>query len=348
MDPVATRTALAASGPTPEVVDLVTTIADRAASAIDAISVAQRQVEIAEELQRSLLTDPPEPDHVHVVVRYVPAAAAAQVGGDWYDAFIQPTGNGGGTGATVLVIGDVLGHDLSAAAAMGQVRTLVRAAAVMTGDGPAQVLSATDAAMQALAVGTTATAVVARVEQDREQVQRAVTTLRWSNAGHPPPLVLHPDGLVELLGGEHASGGGVDGSGTGDDGDLLLGVLPALARREHTVEIARGSTVLLYTDGLVERRGESLEVGLQRLTRTAAQAAALQQSGDLTEGLGVFCDEVLARMLPSRPSDDVALIAVRLHPQDRPRPAEAGQRRLPEWVQPEPQVLPGAGHPDGA
>ncbi len=105
------------------------TVADRVGAAIDEARLVRAQVQIAETLQRALLTEPPQPDHAHVVTRYLPAAEAAQVGGDWYDAFLQEDG------ASVLVIGDVLGHDRTSTAAMGQVRTLVRAAAVMAGHG---------------------------------------------------------------------------------------------------------------------------------------------------------------------------------------------------------------------
>jgi hypothetical protein len=116
-------------------------------------------VAMAETLQRSLLTAPPQPDHAQVVVRYLPATEAAQVGGDWYDAFLQPSGT------TMIVIGDVAGHDTSAAATMGQLRSLLRGIAVHSGSGPAEVLRGLDAAMQVLEVDTLATAAIARFEQ---------------------------------------------------------------------------------------------------------------------------------------------------------------------------------------
>ncbi|WP_337062646.1 PAS domain-containing protein, partial [Kineococcus sp. G2] len=127
-------------------------VADRAAVALDNARLYTQQHRMAEGLQRSLLTAPVEPDHVQVAVRYQPAAAAAQVGGDWYDAFLTPDG------ATVLVIGDVMGHDVDAAAAMSQVRSLLRGIAYSSGAGPAAVLTSLDATMQGLAVDTTATA----------------------------------------------------------------------------------------------------------------------------------------------------------------------------------------------
>lgn len=278
-------------------------VAARAGIVLDNARLYRQQRDLAAGLQRSLLTDPPEPDHMQVLVRYTPAAEAAQVGGDWYDAFMQPDG------ATVLVIGDVVGHDTQAAAAMSQVRTLLRALGAADGAGPAELLTKVDAVMQTLRVGTTATAIVARVEQSRGERACGVSHVRWSNAGHPPAMVINPDATVTPL------------SGFGSD--LLLGVMPDSGRLEHEVTLDRGATVLLYTDGLVERRGQSLEVGLALLQQVLTDLA--RDGVDLD----TLCDEVLARMLPVRPEDDVALVAVRLHPQDEPRPPEAGPRALP-------------------
>ncbi|RZS91106.1 PAS domain S-box-containing protein [Motilibacter rhizosphaerae] len=292
-----------------EDLDTLRELAGRAGLALDSGRLYRQQRDLAEALQRSLLTEPPEPDHVQVIVRYLPAAEAAQVGGDWYDAFFQRHGS------TVLVIGDVIGHDTAAAAAMGQVRTVLRAIAVTTGAGPAGVLADVDAAMRTLALEVTATAVVARVEQTPEEREEGVSRLRWSNAGHPPPMVVLPDRSVLVL---------EDG-----DPDLLLGIDSGSPRGEHVVTVERGATVLLYTDGLVERRGQSLDDGLSRLQEVLAELAA--QDLDL-DGL---CDQVLARLVPGRAEDDVALVAVRLHPQDRPRPPEAGPNRYPEDIEPE-------------
>ncbi|WP_432498859.1 SpoIIE family protein phosphatase [Kineococcus gypseus] len=299
--------------------DLVTLqhVGARAGVVLDNARLYRQQRDLAEALQRSLLTPLPEPDHTQITARYDPAAQAAQVGGDWYDAFLQQDG------ATVLVIGDVVGHDTQAAAAMSQVRTLVRGTAAVGGAGPAEVLRTVDRVVRTLQVDTTATAVVARLEQPAEQrtEQRAHGTrlLRWSNAGHPPPMVLTAAGEVLTL----------DGGGA----DLLLGVLPETERTESVVELEPGSTVLLYTDGLVERRGQSLDEGLDLLRATLRELAAGEPD------LDALCDGLLARMLPAQPEDDVALVAVRLHPQDRPRPPEAGPRRLPPDVPDEPEVL---------
>jgi PAS domain S-box-containing protein len=280
-------------------------IAGRAGIALDNARLYAQQRQLAETLQRSLLTAPPEPDHLQIVARYQPAAEAAQVGGDWYDAFLQSDGS------TVLVIGDVVGHDTDAAAAMGQLRALLRGISYHTGAGPAETLTGIDAAMLGLLIQTTATAVVARLEQTDQEKERGVTRLRWSNAGHLPPMVVHPGGQVTAL--------------TGSTGGLLLGINPDTVRVDSEVALERDATVLLYTDGLVERRDRSLDDGLASLKDTLADLAELS--------LDDLCDALLGRLLPSSPEDDVALLAVRLHPQDRPRPPEAGPNRVPPTVE---------------
>ena len=282
-------------------------IADRVGAAIHTHRLARARTQLAEDLQRSLLTAPPEPDHAEVVVRYLPASEAARVGGDWYDAFLQPDG------CTMIVIGDVVGHDTVAAAAMGQIRGLLRGIATYSGAGPSEVLRGLDASMQVLQVNTLATAAVARFEQTPEEVERGVTRMVWANAGHPPPLVLNPDGTFQVL--------------APWKGDLLLGVDPTAHRTEQVAVLDRGATVLLYTDGLIERRDRDLDDGLLRLTSTASGLAGAT--------LEELCDGLIQELVDGRPDDDVALVAVRLHPQDRPRPAEAGPQRIPGGV-PEP------------
>lgn len=264
---------------------------------------ATAQRALSERLQQALLTPPPEPDHLHVVVRYQPAGHEALVGGDWYDAFLQPDG------ATMLVIGDVVGHGGDAAAAMGQLRGLLRALAYDDDGPPSAVLTRTEHAARGLAVSTLATAVLARIERQPDVPVSGRRKLRWSNAGHPPPLLLAPDGSTRLL---------------ESPPDLMLGVDPDAPRSDHTVEIEDGSTLLLVTDGLLERRGHDLDEGM------AAVRAALADLGG--RPLDELCDTLLARLVPGRGVDDVALVAVRAHPEDRPRPPEAGPNRLPPGV----------------
>lgn len=274
----------------PDELNTLVDIASRAGLALDNARLYAEQRELAEGLQRSMLTPPPDPGHLQVAVRYEPAAEVAQVGGDWYDSFLQTDGS------VVLVIGDVVGHDTVAAAAMGQLRALLRGIAVTTGGGPAEVLQRVDAAMPTLQIDTTATAVVAQVEQTPQEREAGTARLRWSNAGHPPPLVAvpQPDGSVvaEVL--------------EGDEPELLLGIVPGGERAEAVAVVPVGATVLLYSDGLVERRGQNLDDGIELLRTTLA---GLVEEGCDLDTLG---DELLARLLPERPDDDVALVAVRL------------------------------------
>ena len=294
--------------PTAEEVGTLADVADRLGTALDNARLYGTQRQLALELQRSMLTAPPEPDHAEIVVRYLPAAEGAAVGGDWYDAFLQSDG------ATTLVIGDVAGHDSAAAATMGQLRSLLRGIAIGTGAGPAAVLADLDRAMALLQFDSLATAAVARFEQTPEEIALGTTRMRWSNAGHPPPVLVTPDGGVSVIRVPRA--------------DLLLGVDPDAVRREAVAVLERGSTVLLYTDGLVERRDSDLDDGQARLT------AALAEFGG--RPLQELCDLVVERMVDGHPTDDVALVAVRLHPQDRPRPAHAGRNDVPDVVPPDP------------
>jgi len=285
-----------------------TEVADRAGLALDNARLYEQQRRLAQELQRSMLTAPPEPDHAQIVVRYLPAAEAARVGGDWYDAFVQPDG------ATTLVIGDVVGHDTSAAASMGQLRSMLRGIAV-TGDvGPAGLLTQLDAAMTQLQLHTYATAALARFEQTEEDLERGITRMRWANAGHPPPLIIHPDGTIAELATWR--------------GELMLGVDAATRRSESVVSLDRNTTVLLYTDGLIERRDSVLDDGMDRLRAAAAELAELP--------LDELCDQLIERLVDDRPEDDVALVAIRLHRQDRPRPDAAGPTKVPPTVKPDP------------
>jgi PAS domain S-box-containing protein len=279
-------------------------VADRAGLALDNSRLYAQQQQLAEGLQRSLLTEPPEPDHAQIAVRYLPAVEAARVGGDWYDAFLQPSG------ATMLVIGDVVGHDTEAAAAMGQLRGLLRGIATYSDAGPMEVLRGLDASMAVLQTRVLATAAIARFEQTADEYERGVTRMRWANAGHLPPLVINPDGSVAEL--------------ASWKGDLLLGVDADVRRQESVVTLDRGATVLLFTDGLVERRDADLDAGLVRLRDALVDLAGLP--------LEELLDEVLERLVDGRPEDDVALVAVRLHRQDRSRPAEAGPNDIPDVV----------------
>jgi phosphoserine phosphatase RsbU/P len=237
----------------------------------------------AETLQLSLLGPPPEVDWLTTAVRYLPAGRHAQVGGDWYDAFVLPDGS------TMLVIGDVAGHDAPAAATMAQVRGMLRAIASTAADSPATVLSTVDQVLADLRLRTLVTVAVVTVARDRD----GTATVSWSNAGHPPPVLRCADGRVQLL---------------ARPPERLLGVAPDVARSDHELALHPGDTLLLYTDGLVERRTATLDAGFAWLL----EAVQAHGQGPLDE----LCDELLAE-LGGRGDDDVALLAVR-HPGVQP------------------------------
>lgn len=259
-------------------------VADRVGLALDNVRLFTEQRQLAEVLQRSMLAAPFQPGNAEVAVRYIPATEVARVGGDWYDAFLQPSG------ATVLVIGDVVGHDTEAAAAMGQLRALLRGVAVYSDGGPAEVLRGLDAAIDQLEIGTYATAGIARFEQTPPEALRGITRMRWAGAGHLPPVVVHPDGRLVTL--------------PSPTGALLLGVNGTAVREETVTVLEDGVTVLLFTDGLVERRGSDLDADLARLHAVVAEVAHLP--------LQELCDELVERLVHGRPEDDVALVALRL------------------------------------
>ncbi len=246
------------------------------------MQVAQHDRRVARALQDSLLTTLPEPDHLHLVARYLPASAGDQVGGDWYDAFILPTG------ATTLIIGDVVGHDISAAAVMGQLRNMLRALAWDRDEPPSQTIGRLDRAIRDLRLDTLATIALVSIEQGPADERAGLRTLRWTNAGHPPPLVVTTDGKVTVL--ERPT-------------DVLLGVAPQRSRHDHTYQVPPESTLLLYTDGLIETRDQDLGFGLARLVDAVAEHHALEPNALL--------DAVISTMVGDQPEDDVAVLAVR-------------------------------------
>jgi serine phosphatase RsbU (regulator of sigma subunit) len=279
---------LYSAGRSPSEEDLasVQDIADRTGLALDNARLYTQQRQLAEELQRSLLTasPPPQSEYAEIAVRYVPAAEVAAVGGDWYDAFCQDDGS------TVLIIGDVVGHDIAAAATMGQLRGLLRGIATSSEGGPARMLSSLDRSMALLRLGALATAAVACFEQAEADTAAQLTRMRWSSAGHPPPFTISAGGDVAMLDRKP---------------EIMLGVDSSAVRTEHVAVLNAGTTVLLYTDGLIERRDADLDTGLERLRAALTDLAVLP--------LQQLCDQLLQRLVQGRPADDVALVAIRLH-----------------------------------
>ncbi len=273
--------------------DLLDAFAAQCAQALLRITTAREQEaavaelqQLAGSLQQALLTPPPQPAGLQIAVRYRPAGHHAQVGGDWYDALVTPSGD------TVLVIGDVVGHDSVAAASMGQLRGVLRTLAYDAdrggaADSPAAILTRLEHAAVGLAVDTMATLVLARI--DRSVGAGGARRMHWTNAGHPLPMLLRADGTVELLDTKP---------------DVLIGVAADSERHDHAVDLPPGSTLLFYTDGLVERRDASQEIGLDAVGVTLGPLAGLE--------LEALCDAVLERLAPGPGEDDTALLAVRV------------------------------------
>ncbi|MEU4920687.1 SpoIIE family protein phosphatase [Streptomyces parvus] len=239
----------------------------------------QRQRQVAATMQRYLLPQLPGLGGVEMTARYLPAPDASHVGGDWYDAFALPDGD------IALVIGDVVGHDLEAAAGMAQLRNMLRAYTWAQDDPPHRTVERLDRAMGHITDVSMATLVLARLTTHPAGHQ----ALRWTNAGHPPPLLLDSAGGARFL---HEGRG------------ILLGASSGRPRPEAHVDLLPGSTLLFYTDGLIESRRQSLDVGLERLREAATDLNYRQ--------LDHFVDQLLVRSRPADNDDDVALLAIRI------------------------------------
>ncbi|MGW4502009.1 GAF domain-containing SpoIIE family protein phosphatase [Micromonospora sp. NPDC004336] len=251
-------------------------IGRRVGQAIGNSRMYGEQRHVAHVLQHSMLPELPATDDLELTARYQPAADRVEVGGDWYDAFRQPGGE------LIAAIGDVAGHDIEAAATMGQLRNLVRGNAYGRPDTVDELMSRLDETMRGLRIPAAATAILVRLRAD-EAGGRRVT---WCNAGHPAPLVVRAGGAVDVLGGA---------------AEPLLGLRRPVRRTSREGHLAVGDTLLLYTDGLVERRDRSIDEGLTELTERLAG----------TNGLPL--DELRDLLLTAvhHREDDVALLAVR-------------------------------------
>lgn len=258
--------------------DLAVEVAHRTALALGNAQAFQQEHRIAESLQRSLLPEAvAAPEGLDLSVRYLAATDGASVGGDWYDVIRFADGRVG------LVVGDVVGHDLAASSAMGQLRSTLRAFAYEDHESPAAPLARLDRLFEALGLSY-ATCVLAILDP-------ATRTFQWSCAGHPPPLLVRNGTATFLEGGAGA----------------LLGLAAGTKTAEAATVLDEGDAIVLYTDGLVERRGESINVGLQRLADVA---------GALAGDAEAVCTALLAALLPVgiARDDDVAILVARLTP----------------------------------
>jgi integral membrane sensor domain MASE1/anti-sigma regulatory factor (Ser/Thr protein kinase) len=256
-------------GPNREPLRMVGTVQD-----VTEARKAEREHRIAETLQRGLLPDRlPEVPGIGLAARYVPAGAEMAVGGDWYDVVELPSGHIG------LAIGDVAGHGPRAASTMGQLRMALRAYALEE-PSPAEVVRRLDRLVSRLLMSEIVTLVYLVLDLDSGMVQ-------FANAGHPPPLLVRSGGQTSFL--EDGLGPPL---GCDDPG------LPAEAR----IRLVPGSTLLLFTDGLVEKRGASIDEGLQRLATVAT---------DCGQDIEAFCEQLLCSMVEDDTADDVALLVIR-------------------------------------
>jgi PAS domain S-box-containing protein len=263
----------------------------RAGLLLENIRLFETQRSISEILQRSLLPDLPILPGIRSAARYHAGSRGAEVGGDFYE--LTPLDDG----VVAMAVGDVVGHDMLAAAAMGHLQGLVRACVHDPGATPASVLSRVDFLMSGLREHTVASMVQAFLTP-----KDAGWEVTWSSGGHPPLVARLPDGRVELL---HGAGG------ESGDNDPVLGLAPHVVRREHTVWLPHGSVLVGFTDGLIERRGESIDLGIRRLAHQVEVGPAAPI------GLVEHLVDTLAR--DSDHEDDIALVAVALDPQP-PRP----------------------------
>ena len=264
---------------TKEDLPLVADLAHRAGLAVDNARLYRLQEQMAQQMQLSLLPRLPDIAPLRVAARYAPARESSKVGGDWYDCFRLFDG------APALVIGDIEGHDLRAAVHMSQVRNMTRALAWDRQGPPSEIVSRLDQTLHGVGQEMVATMVLGRLETTAGRWR-----LHWTNAGHPPPLLVTRSGESKFLGGGHAH---------------LLGADPRATRYDACEELPPGSTLLLYTDGLIERRTESLDRGMTRLRQQIINLSGLD--------VATFCDRLLA-MAPADHEDDIAMIALRTPP----------------------------------
>ncbi|PRX49923.1 serine phosphatase RsbU (regulator of sigma subunit) [Prauserella shujinwangii] len=256
-------------------VSLARGIADRAAVGLRNAIVYEREHELAERLQHAMLPSLTPQAELDLAARYRSATRGVHVGGDWYDVVSRPDGT------VVLTVGDVTGHGLDAAVVMGKLQNALHAYA-LEGHGPATSLRLVHQLLRGWTSSLFATAVVVEVE-------KATGVMRWASAGHPPPLLESGDGHATYLDAEHAP---------------MLGINFRREIPEHKRQLTPGSSIVLYTDGLVERRTSDIDTGLDRLARAFTGAG--------TDDLDQRAERVLHSMLGADDhDDDVCLLLCR-------------------------------------
>ncbi len=256
--------------------------ASRVAAALERAQAHEQEHRIAETLQRSLLPGAlPAASGIEAAARYVPATVGVTVGGDWYDAFELEDGSVG------IAVGDVVGHGVAAAASMGRLRDVLRAYAT-DGAGPADTLARLNKMSCREGEDMFATVVYGVVNPAR-------SSLRLASAGHPPPLLRRPDGEVIQL----------------EEGrSLPIGAAADAEYNEVDIALEAGSLLVLYTDGLVERRDESIDAGIERLAALIAEDPA---------PVAEVADRIIDALAYAHHPDDVVLVAIAIERVKSPR-----------------------------
>lgn len=290
------------------VVTLLRLTAHRVGVALDVLRLYKREHRLAETLQRAMLPEQAEVPGLDVWSYYAPSASHAQVGGDWYDVLHVDDGLVG------LVVGDVVGHDIEAAAVMGQLRSVVRAYAFERG-APGSVLERVDQLVAGMGMTRAASLVLGLLRQDDVGSWR----LSYSRAGHLPPVLVR-EGRARLLDG---AGGPLVGFGAAERGTA-------------EVALGKGDVLLLFTDGLIERRRTPLKEALDQLLAACGELSTRDAAG--------IGEELLSRVGSER-EDDVALVVVRVPDPERDRLEAHRSPRRRRWLLPgEPASIGRARH----
>ncbi|MFE6894906.1 GAF domain-containing SpoIIE family protein phosphatase [Streptomyces sp. NPDC057694] len=272
---------------------LLASLAGYTARAVERALFVDSRIEAARQMQQAMLTDLPTVPGLELAALYRPASDGELVGGDWYDAYRLPTAAQGGEDSTrpaalAVSVGDITGHNLTAATLMGQARSMLRQADLdHAGQGPARSVAAFEHANQHLGLNASGTLVHAHL---RPWPGTGIWELTYTIAGHPAPLVVDPDGTVHRL--DHR-------------GALVFPGLPARApRADHTLRLAPGSLLLLYTDGLVEEQRGDIDTATDKAGRFLAD----HRHDPLPGLLDRLADHVAGPVA----HDDIALLALRV------------------------------------
>jgi serine phosphatase RsbU (regulator of sigma subunit) len=313
---------------------VLTAIAGYTALAVERALYLDERITVAHQLQNAMLSELPGQPGLQLAALYRPAAISDLVGGDWFDAHpftrtpVSATGTGQRPYPIALTVGDITGHDMRAATIMGQVRSMLRQADLdLHQQGPAQILTAVEDASYTLSLDATGTLIHAHLSpldsaghnsaghnsasshgasndsasrdsasNDSASNDKASSSsdgswcLTWTNAGHPPMLLAGPGGHVERL-AEH--------------GVLMWPGAKRLPRFDQQRTLLPGSTLLLYTDGLIEQRGRSLDDAIDR-------AAAILSAGSAEQPLPDLVRQLTNEIASPSADDDLALLAVRI------------------------------------